>query len=72
MARADRQTCTGLVTERWKDVVSAAGGDTMLIFMGGAEGCISKHPSGPEWTAAAARTIKGDAQAALEPPRSSF
>ncbi|KAJ1429408.1 hypothetical protein B484DRAFT_479452 [Ochromonadaceae sp. CCMP2298] len=30
--------------------------------MGGAEGCISKHPSGPEWTAAAARMIEGDAQ----------
>ncbi|KAJ1441769.1 hypothetical protein B484DRAFT_390512 [Ochromonadaceae sp. CCMP2298] len=53
-------TGTGLVKERWKDVVSAAGGDTVLIFMGGAEGCTSKHSSGPEWTAAAARTIKGD------------
>jgi hypothetical protein len=40
----------------------AAGGDLVLLFWWGAEGCISSHPSVPGRTVAATRTIQGDAQ----------
>jgi len=48
----------------------AAGGDMVLLFRWGAEGCISSHPSVLGWTVAATKTIQEDAQAALGPPRS--
>jgi hypothetical protein len=41
---------------------AAAGGDMVLLFRWGAKGHASRHPSGPGWTAAAFRTIQGDAQ----------